>query len=77
MLANGRAVAQEQTEGYAELLTDPTGKILGATLVGANAAELIHIISVALQAGFTLAQLREVIFAHPTLAEAIAEAARQ
>lgn len=77
MLANGRAVAQEQTEGYAELLTDPAGKILGATLVGANAAELIHIISVALQAGFTLAQLQEVIFAHPTLAEAVAEAARQ
>lgn len=77
MLANGRAVAQEQTEGYAELLTDSTGKILGATLVGANAAELIHIISVALQAGFTLAQLQEVIFAHPTLAEAVAEAARQ
>lgn len=77
MLANGRAVAQEQTEGYAELLTDPAGKILGATLVGANAAELIHIISVALQAGFTLAQLREVIFAHPTLAEAITEAVRQ
>ena len=77
MLANGRAVAQEQTEGYAEILTDSTGKILGATLVGANAAELIHIISVALQAGFTLAQLREVIFAHPTLAEAVAEAARQ
>ena len=77
MLANGRAVAQEQTEGYAELLTDSTGKILGATLVGANAAELMHIISVALQAGFTLAQLQEVIFAHPTLAEAVAEAARQ
>lgn len=77
MLANGRAVAQEQTEGYAELLTDPAGKILGATLVGANATELIHIVSVALQAGFTLTQLREVIFAHPTLAESIAEAARQ
>ncbi len=77
LLANGRAVAQEQTEGYAELLTDPAGKILGATFVGANAAELIHIVSVALQAGFTLTQLREVIFAHPTLAEAVAEAARQ
>lgn len=77
MLANGRAVAQDQTEGYTELLTDANNKLIGATLVGANAAELIHIISVALQAGFTLAQLREVIFAHPTLAEAIAEAVRQ
>lgn len=76
-LANGRAVAQEQTEGYVELLTDTADKLVGATLVGANAAELIHIISIALSAGFTLQQLREVIFAHPTLAEAIAEAARQ
>ncbi len=75
MLANGRAVAQDQTEGYVELLTDPADKLIGATLVCANAAELVHVISVALQAGFTRAQLQEVIFAHPTLAESIAEAA--
>jgi len=77
MLANGRAVAQDQTDGYIELLTDQDDKLIGATLVCANAAELIHVISIALQAGFTLAQLQEVIFAHPTLAESIAEAARK
>ena len=74
MLANGRAVAQDQTDGYVELLTDETDKLIGATLVCANAAELIHIVGVALQANMTVAQLREVIFAHPTLAEAIFEA---
>lgn len=75
MLANGRAVAQDQTDGYVELMSDASsGKLLGATLVCANAAELIHIIGVALQANMTVAQLREVIFAHPTLAEAIFEA---
>ncbi len=76
-LANGRAVAQDQTEGYVELLANAAnGKLLGGSIVGANAAELIHIISVALAAGFTLTQLKEVIFAHPTLAEAVYEAAR-
>ncbi len=76
-LANGRAVAQEQTEGYVELLCRAdNGKILGGSIVGANAAELIHIISVALAAGFTLKQLQEVIFAHPTLAETIYEASK-
>ena len=77
MLANGRAVAQDQTEGYVELLTDEADKLIGATLVCANAAELIHIVSVALQAGFTRAQLQEIIFAHPTLAESIFEAAHK
>ena len=76
-LANGRAVAQDQTDGYIELLSAAdTGKLVGTTIVGAHASELIHILSVALQAGFTLAQLKEVIFAHPTLAEAVSEATR-
>ncbi len=75
-LANGRAVAQDQTDGYVELLADSaTGKIVGGNIVGAQASELVHVISVALQAGFTLAQLQEIIFAHPTLAEAVFEAA--
>ncbi len=76
-LANGRAVAQDQTEGYAELLCHAdSGKILGGNIVGASAAELIHIISIALAAGFTRKQLQEVIFAHPTLAETIYEASK-
>ena len=78
MLANGRAVAQDQTDGYVELLSDAaSGKLIGATLVCANAAELVHVVSVALQANMTVAQLQEVIFAHPTLAESIAEAAHK
>ena len=77
LLANGRAVAQDQTDGYVELLTDAAGgKIVGGNIVGAHASELIHIVSVALQAGFTLEQFKEIIFAHPTLAESVFEAAR-
>jgi dihydrolipoamide dehydrogenase len=75
LLANGRAVAQDQTDGFFELLVEEaTDKILGAILVGANASELVHVVSVALAAQMTAAELSEVIFAHPTLAESIGEA---
>lgn len=75
LLANGRAVAQAQADGFFEIFShEQTGQILGAVLVGAHASELLHIISVALAANMTCAQLREVIFAHPTLAESIGEA---
>ena len=74
-LANGRAVAQDQTDGYAEWICDTSsGKLLGATLVGLQAAELIHIAAVALEAEMTISQLREVIFAHPTFSETVIEA---
>lgn len=75
LLANGRAVAQGETAGYVEIFSHvQTGVLLGASLVGAHATELIHIISVALAARFTAEQLKEVIFAHPTVAESIREA---
>ena len=51
-----------------------TGKLLGAHAVGAQATELIHIAAVALAAGMTVNQLKEIIFAHPTFAETWAEA---
>ena len=76
LLANGRAVAQDQTEGYDELLSDAqNGKLLGAVLAGASATELIHTVSVALAAQMTVEQFKEVIFAHPTFAESLGEAA--
>ena len=75
LLANGRAVAQGQTEGFVEWLSEAeTGRLLGATFVGAQASELIHLAAIALEAGFTAEQLRRVIFAHPTIAESIIEA---
>ena len=74
-LANGRATAQNQTEGYIEWLSDAqSGKLLGASLVGAQATELVHVAAVALAAGMTCEQVKEVIFAHPTFAESLREA---
>ncbi len=76
LLANGRAVAQEQTEGYYELISHAqTGRLLGAVLAGAQATELVHTAAVALAAGMTVEQWKEIIFAHPTFAESLGEAA--
>ena len=75
LLANGRAVAQQETDGYYEILSDAqTDKLLGGVLVGARATELVHVLGVALSVGMTVAQLKEVIFAHPTFAESLGEA---
>ena len=73
-LANGRALSQGETEGFAQILTEESGKIVGAQIVGAQAGELIHIISLAIKNKMTLADLEQTTFAHPTLAEVIKDA---
>lgn len=75
MLANGRALTMAAAEGFVEILSDKnTGRLLGATLAGPNASEIISAFTVALQAGFTAEQLQQVIFPHPTVSEAIGDA---
>lgn len=75
LLGNGRAVAQDQTAGFFEIFSHAqTEEVLGGILVGAQATELVHVLGAALCAKMTRAQLAEVIFAHPTVAESIGEA---
>ena len=75
MLANGRALTQDSADGYVEIIANADdGKIVGALLACPNAAEIISTISVALQAGMTAEQLKQVVFPHPTICEAIGEA---
>ena len=75
LLANGRAQTMDETEGYVELISHAeNGKLLGANIAGAHASELISTITVALEAGLTVAQLQQVVFPHPTLSETIGEA---
>lgn len=75
LLANGRAQTMDETEGYVELISQAdTGKLLGANLACAHASELLSALTVALEAGLTISQLRQVVFPHPTLSEAIGEA---
>ena len=54
-----------------------TRRLLGVHILGEGATELIHIFSVALKAKMTTSELAEVMFAHPTLAEVIRDAARK
>ncbi len=74
--ANGRAVCTGKREGFAKLLGCPkTGKLLGATVCGTYTTELMPELTLAIQKGLAVDDIIEVIHAHPTLSEALHEAA--
>jgi dihydrolipoamide dehydrogenase len=74
--ANGRARTAGETEGFVKIIRDAKyGEILGAHIVGLHATELIHELAVARENEFTVEEVDLAIHAHPTLSEAVAEAA--
>jgi dihydrolipoamide dehydrogenase len=74
--ANGRARTANETEGFVKIIRDKKyGEILGAHIVGSHASEMIHELAVARQNEYTVEEVDLAIHAHPTLSEAIAEAA--
>jgi pyruvate/2-oxoglutarate dehydrogenase complex dihydrolipoamide dehydrogenase (E3) component len=64
-----RARAEGETAGFAKIVTDPRGKLLGATIVGAHAGELIAEYVLAVATGMNAKELTGVIHAYPTLAQ--------
>jgi len=75
--AIGKATAVEQSEGFIKILTEEvTGKILGASLIGAQATELIHELLLAKDVGLSIEKIASMIHAHPTLSEGLMEASR-
>jgi dihydrolipoamide dehydrogenase len=75
-LANGRAKANQQTEGFVKILADATtDRVLGAHIIGPLAGEIIHEIAVLMEFGGSAEDLARTCHAHPTLSEAIKEAA--
>ena len=73
---NGRAVSADETQGYIKIITDAkSGKVKGAQMYGSHVTELTAIHSAAIHLGLTAKELTEVMFAHPTLSEAVFEAA--
>jgi dihydrolipoamide dehydrogenase len=71
----GKAVAIAETGGFVKIVSDARyGEILGATIVGPEATEIIHELVLARTAELTPAELVATIHAHPTLAEGIHEA---
>ncbi|MEO5569053.1 MAG: FAD-dependent oxidoreductase, partial [Gemmatimonadaceae bacterium] len=74
--ANGRARTSGDTDGFVKIIRDAKyGEILGAHIIGAHATELIHELAVARENEFTVEEVDLAIHAHPTLSEAVAEAA--
>jgi len=73
----GKSVAIGRTEGLVKILADPeTGEVLGAHVVGADATELIHELLLAKHGELLADDVQSMIHAHPTLSEAVMEAAR-
>ena len=74
--ANGRARTSGETDGFVKIIRAAKhGEILGAHIIGPHATELIHELVVARENEYTVEEIDLAIHAHPTLSEAIAEAA--
>jgi len=65
-----RAIADEEAEGFVKLITAPNGKILGVTIVGDHAGDLLHEYILAMKKGATVKEVLGMIHIYPTLAEA-------
>ncbi|MFP4056073.1 MAG: dihydrolipoyl dehydrogenase [Candidatus Brocadiia bacterium] len=75
--ALGRAVAMGQTAGFAKVVGDEeTGQVLGLHLVGPHASDVIAEGAMAVALEATMDELARTVHAHPTLPEAVMEAAR-
>jgi dihydrolipoamide dehydrogenase len=74
--ALGRALSVNDTEGFAKIVADgKTEEILGAHIVGNGAADLISEVALAIEMGAVVQDLNLTIHPHPTLSEAVREAA--
>lgn len=74
---NGRAIASSQTDGFVKIITESKYReILGAVVVGTNAADLLHQILTVYESEGTVDELANTVFAHPTVSELIQDTAK-
>ncbi|MEQ8655875.1 MAG: dihydrolipoyl dehydrogenase [Hyphomicrobiales bacterium] len=74
--ANGRARAMNATDGFAKVLADAkSDKVLGVHIVGKGAGDLIHEAAVLMEFGGSSEDMARTCHAHPTMSEAVKEAA--
>tara|TARA_R110002095_G_scaffold149348_5_gene129064 strand:- start:775 stop:2178 length:1404 start_codon:yes stop_codon:yes gene_type:complete len=74
--ANGRAKANQQTDGFVKILADKkTDKVLGVHIIGTQAGEMIHEAVTVMEFGGAAEDIARTCHAHPTLSEAVKEAA--
>ena len=75
-MPNGKALGLGEASGFVKILTDAkTGEILGAHLIGPDVSELLPELTLAQRMELTTAEIARNVHAHPTLSEAIMEAA--
>jgi dihydrolipoamide dehydrogenase len=73
---SGKAFITGETEGFIKIVTDKdTGEILGAQMVGPRCSDLVHEVAVAMKGEMVVDSLAETVHSHPTLSEAVMEAA--
>jgi dihydrolipoamide dehydrogenase len=71
-----KALINGDTRGFVKIVSDPaTGVVLGGSIVGRHAAELISVIALAVTAGLKVSDIAESLLVHPALAEALSDAA--
>lgn len=71
-----KALINNDWRGFVKIISDPyTGVVLGGSIVGRHAAELISVIALAVTANLKVTDIMESLLVHPALAEALAEAA--
>jgi dihydrolipoamide dehydrogenase len=74
--ANGRAKANQKTEGFVKVLADAaTDRVLGVHIIGADAGNMIAEAAIAMEFGASAEDIARTCHAHPTLPEAVKEAA--
>jgi dihydrolipoamide dehydrogenase len=74
--ASAKALIDGDPRGFVKILSDPaTGVVLGGSIVGRHAAELISVLALAVTSGLRVADIVESLLVHPSLAEALADAA--
>ena len=74
--ANGKVLTTGENQGLAKLIAEKeTGRLLGASIIGVNATDLLAEVTLAIENKLTVEDIAETIHAHPTTAETIHEAA--
>jgi dihydrolipoamide dehydrogenase len=74
--ANAKALIEGDPRGFVKIISDPaTGVVLGGSIVGRNAAELISVVAVAVTNNLKVADIVDSLLVHPALSESLAEAA--
>ncbi|MEZ5529058.1 MAG: dihydrolipoyl dehydrogenase [Porticoccaceae bacterium] len=75
-IASGRALAADETEGMVKMIAHAeTDRILGCHIVGPSAADLVQQVAIAMEFGSSAEDIGMTVFGHPTLSEAVHEAA--